>query len=153
MTKEEQMDIQSEIEGFVRSNPGIIAPSWLTHAIIMAHEDEIQGRGKDWWVKLGASAIRAEVGSFFRRQHLAESESSTQELLPGFERLQVRYIIARDGEKLSVPIEMASDEELLAKADEQECHAAGYIQHAKELRRYVSRRTTGPRRLVAGTAG
>lgn len=86
-------------------------------------------------------AVREEV-----RREIAklvpsdDEEVNRQMILPGFERLQTYYMIHRNGAQLGLPIELITDDELLAKAEEHGAHALGHKMHADEIRRYVRER-------------
>lgn len=62
--------------------------------------------------------------------------------MPGFERLQTHYLVERDEERVAVRIDHLTDEEIEAKAKEQETMGRACFQHADELRRYGDLRSS-----------
>jgi hypothetical protein len=65
-----------------------------------------------------------------------------QLVMPGFERLQTHYLVERDKERVAVRIDHLTDDEIEAKACEQETMGRACFQHADELRRYRDLRST-----------
>jgi len=76
-------------------------------------------------------------------------EDSNQLLLEGFEYLHAAYTILRESERVLVPVELISNQELLARADEYDSQADGLRAHAQEIRRYVAQRDSEPSALPA----
>lgn len=70
----------------------------------------------------------------------ARAAGDQQPVIPGFEHLQVEYVITRHGVDVPVAIEDATDDELMERAALYEAQAAASLAHAVELRRYVTQR-------------
>jgi hypothetical protein len=60
-----------------------------------------------------------------------------QLVLPGFKHLCRAYPMQRDGEVVLVPVDLCSNAELLARAEQLDEMAEGCRSHAKEIRTYV----------------
>ena len=81
----------------------------------------------------GVAAIVREV---IRRYKDNDAIETTQQLLPGYERLQCSYALERNGSPCIIPINEFSAEELDAKADRLRANAEGLKLHAEEMDRY-----------------
>lgn len=67
----------------------------------------------------------------------ATDETPAQILFPGFKHLVKAYPIERNGERVLVPVQECTDDELQARADELEKMALGCRAHARELREFI----------------
>lgn len=123
------------------------AAQWLVQELLKRH-GRIEGPDKDFHV-LAAFHFAQDVVKLALRRRAPSVESDeaeptdrlTQMVLPGYEYLQVAYLIPRDGQQHLVAVAEMTDEEIEAKADEHQRLAKGNEQHAEELRRYkVERR-------------
>jgi len=120
---------------------------WLVHALLSKHPlGAIKDR--DFNVLCRQSAVVDAVREVLRDLKFAERSpeavsGSGQLPLPGFKHLQRGYPVDRDGDSIIKPIQVMSDEELLAKAEVYETMADGCREHADELRRYVASRSVG----------
>jgi hypothetical protein len=87
------------------------------------------------------------AGHFIRRLLNAEaSEDGQGELLyPGYERLQQRYSIVRDGRQVVVKLDAIGEEEGRAKVGELRRLAIGVTKHADELEAFLDSRFKGQR--------
>lgn len=63
-----------------------------------------------------------------------------QLVLPGYKRLQQRYLIHEDGESVAVLTSQIADEVLLGKASELRNMGEGCFSHADEIERYIEER-------------
>jgi hypothetical protein len=83
--------------------------------------------------------VRARVHSVLGRMK-NRPDPGAELLLPGFEYLQRGYIVERRDQLMPIRIDLMSDDELDAKADEYERMGAGCYKHAAEIRRYKAAR-------------
>lgn len=60
----------------------------------------------------------------------------------GFRRLQGFYLVRRDDCDLGLPVQMLSDDELRARAEELDRMAVGARAHAREIREYLASRVS-----------
>ena len=72
----------------------------------------------------------------------ARATQDAQILLEGFEQLQRAYTVTRDEKVVLVPVYKLTDAEILTRADEYDRMAKGCRRHARELRDFVSNRTS-----------
>ncbi|MCH8517495.1 MAG: hypothetical protein LAT68_14310 [Cyclobacteriaceae bacterium] len=87
--------------------------------------------------------VRRMVSSMFNRYKASaqtDDEVDGQLVLPGYKRLQRRYLVHEGTESLAVRVEEMTDEQLLEKAVELRQMGAGCFQHAREIDRYMSER-------------
>lgn len=111
-------------------------PDWITQKVINLHPD-IEGKDKDFYTITSRTMIRGQVRKHLDRFKLkAETEPDQQLLLPGFTRLQRRYLVAIDGTQVAVRIEDMTREQRRAKSVELRRMGLGCFQHADELDRY-----------------
>lgn len=131
-------EIKAVIDALEDHQPAVA--SWIVQGIVSAHGD-IQGTDKDFYVLCAFGHVRTAVREVFRRYRVApDEEPDPQLIMPGFERLQKRYLVERDGDQIAVPIEQLTDQEIDEKIAELERMAAGCKCHAEELRRYKGSR-------------
>lgn len=67
-------------------------------------------------------------------------ETPKQLAFPGFKHLVKAYPMTRDGDSVLVPIELCTDAELLARAEQLDEMAKGCRDHGVEIRKYVKAR-------------
>jgi len=141
MTSSDQ-DLLQEIESAILSNATALKTQWLIQLVVANHADGIRGPDSEWAIRRCYEAVASAVRDVVRRLKPSPTNPELSEslLLPGFDGVQIRYSITRDGEQCIVPIEQATDEELLTKAMELDRMAAGCAKHAAGLRRYVEGR-------------
>lgn len=117
-----------------------IHPDWITQEILNGHPD-IDGVDSDFYLCVGRESVRAQVRQQINRFKLTPDKAlyiDRQLVLPGYERLQVFYLIDADGEQVAIPIEQMSAGQRLAKIAELRAMGDGCHQHAAELERYAA---------------
>lgn len=117
---------------------GEMPKNWLVLAVMKDHTDL---HGDDALMALCCmrETVATRVNKYFSAVKAAEEETP-QIPLPGFERLQRRYVIRRNKEQTIVSVYSMTDEELENKAVEMEAMAEGCLKHADELRKFKSER-------------
>lgn len=140
LEREVAVTIDAEIE-----NGRTARASWVTHEVVAKHHAAVEISDFDRICAYGY--VRTLVRQSLRRFKTQE-ESDPQSVLPGFERLQKRYLVERpsendegEGAQVVVPLELMTDEEIVAKAQELRGMAEGCQLHAYELLRYLGART------------
>src|SRR5262245_32771826 len=118
---------------------------WAVSEIIRAHES-VENSDREWWETCAQVAVYAAVSEVVRKIKAAEdepdSEAEQESLFPGYRHLQRRYIVERNEDQVTVPVELLTDEEIDAKILEHERQSAGHLSHAQELMRFKSERRT-----------
>lgn len=132
---EVQREIAAKIEWLKDNNGPVLHPDWITQAVMADHAD-VDGKDADFHLCCSRAQVRNEVRQQLNKFKPQETPTATQLVLEGFERLQHYYLVPRDGEQVAVRIDELSDEEIDAKAEEQETMGRACFQHADELRRY-----------------
>lgn len=72
----------------------------------------------------------------------ATDTTPEQLLFPGFTHLVRAYPVERDGERMLVPVQLLTDEELESRAADLDKMAVGCRLHARELREFAAARST-----------
>jgi len=131
-----EKDLFDEVQAIVDANQCAIKTDWLANSVMSRHSD-ISGSDKDFYVLCAWAHVKTAVRAVVRRYRPeATEEPDRQIVLPGFDRLQVKYHVERNDESYLVPIDELTDQEIDAKAAEYERMAEGCRLHAAELRRY-----------------
>ena len=119
-----------------------ISPDVVTMSVIDSfgvHEQQ-DARYQDAMV----DHVRRTVTSMFNRykvQAETDDQVDTQLVLPGYERLQQRYLIHEDGQSFAVRTDELTDEQLMVKQAELRNMGAGCFLHADEIQRYIDERS------------
>ena len=125
----------SHLETHNRS--AILSKRWLTTAVLAQHDDETD---TPFAACCGRYTVEQSVDRYFRELRASEQAigiDDPQHLLPGFRRLQQRYLSKRGGEIVAVPIHQLTDGEIHQKAAELRAMGDGLHRHADELVRFV----------------
>lgn len=125
-------DIEAEIQRAAEAAAdGITPKSWLVQKLVTAHEENAGDAETLYALQYCYSE---HVNRYYRTVKMAEEKGAPEELLlPGFKRLQQRYVFQRQGESFIVAVEHMTAEELDAKEAEHRQMAIGHVQHAEEL--------------------
>ena len=118
----------SALETYNRSS--ILSKRWLTTAVLAQHDDDTT---TPFSACCGRYTVEQAVDRCIRELRFSD-------LLPGFRRLQQRYLSHRDGESVAVPIHEMADGEIHEKAAELRAMGDGLHRHADELVRFVATR-------------
>jgi len=139
-----QNEIRHEIRDVIDqriASSDTVQMSWLVKQVLRDHGIDAFD---DFLGYCAHATVWREAREVLRQMKGAEAEQDEkerQEILPGFERLQRRYVFERDNEQVVVPLECMSDSEITAKADELRAMALGCQLHASELEDYLRQRT------------
>ena len=137
--------LATEIRGAVsnletHNQSAIISKRWVTTAVLAHHDAET---ATPFSACCGRYTVEQAVDRYFRELRSSEQSiaiDNPQHLLPGFRRLQQRYLCQRHGEVVAVHIHQLSDDELRAKSNELRAMGDGLRKHADELLRFLNRR-------------
>jgi hypothetical protein len=141
-------EIGHEVAWLEEHNGRTIEKRWLISKV-MANHGDIQGQDAAFAVCCARFAVEQQVDRYFRTIKKDEEEGTEQQLLPGFEKLQRKYITTRNGEQLIVSIYDMTDEEIDRKAAEHRVMGQGHFKHADELERFKETRQQQPLRIDA----
>jgi hypothetical protein len=131
-----QREIAAKIEWLKDNNGPFLHPDWITTAVMSDHPD-VDGKDADFHICCSRAQVRNEVCQQLNKfKPAADPLAPMQLVIEGFERLQHYYLVPRDGEQVGVRVDELSDDEIEAKAVEQETMGRACFQHADELRRY-----------------
>lgn len=131
-------EIETAIEELDTRNVRALSPDIITE-IVMTAWGEIEGDYADRYICTAHAWIRDAVRKRINRYKAeAQVEPDKQLVMPGFERLQKRYLIEEEGLHVAVRIQDMSDGQLAAKANELRAMGAGCFQHADEIDRYMN---------------
>jgi hypothetical protein len=112
---------------------------WIAQAICSEHSTGLAGTpDADFWRHCGYVECRDEVRRCINRRAGDDKPASDdrQLHLPGYERLQLYYVVTRDGDDVGVPVEELTDQELEAKAATYRSMGAACYRHADEIDRF-----------------
>ncbi|MBK7542485.1 MAG: hypothetical protein IPI57_12035 [Candidatus Competibacteraceae bacterium] len=132
-------EIASYTDDLVRLG-ATLHPDFVTQKILADHQ-AIEGDDSDFYTCVSKETIRDQVVKRIRKFKVKpESQISpdNQIVMPGFERVQVAYVIDADGEQIAVPLVKMTSAQRRAKVTELRAMGAGCYQHADELERYES---------------
>jgi hypothetical protein len=116
-----------------------VAMSWVTQEIIQAHSD-ISGPDTEFYIMCARHYISDLVKRQIKKYEPSEIGSDAQLIMEGFEHLQKAYPVERENERVIMPIDMMTNEEVQKRAEEYRAMASGCINHAKELMQYLEQR-------------
>jgi hypothetical protein len=133
--KELQDEISAKIEWLRQNNGKTLHPDWITQAVMSDHSD-ISGRDTDFHLCCSRLSVRKEVTQQINK--VGANTPDNQLKLDGFDHLQQYYVVARDSERVAVRIDDLTKAEVESKALEYESMGRACMQHADELRRYLS---------------
>jgi hypothetical protein len=168
MIEIKQSDVMKEIRETYRRAQAERKPlpqNWLIAEIQNAHElpPSVPEEVRAFYLLVSYEALRQWTGAFFRNLQsleLSDEDDASnpiqgalgdfREKMAGYTRLQIRYVVTRDGAQVSVPTELLLGSEIRAKAAEQRTAAAGRLEHASELEKYLAERGyEDPAELIA----
>ena len=135
-------EIQAVVDGQLAAG-AVVRASWVTQAVVQAR-GALSGDDAGWYRSRAYESVRAAVGELVRRSGGDEDgESDAALVLPGFEKLQARYLITREGEACIVPLDDLTEEEMLAKLRQFRRNMAGLQKHYDELDAFRMRKFGG----------
>lgn len=137
----DDMSVTSEIHRLIddKISAGIIVNvDWIAAEIIEIKAD-INGEDAPFYRVCAFRDIKRIATRAIGKYDVADT-TSEQLVLPGFKHLCRAYPIARDGSPLLVPVNLCTDAELSARAEQLEEMAKGCIAHALEIREYMMAR-------------
>lgn len=128
-------DIHQLIDERIASGALVHVP-WVAGAILDSRP-HITGEDapfyRDCTFKEVVRLVKRAIGKYEE----ATDTTPDQLLFPGFKHLVRAYPIEREGERVLVPVQECTDDELEARANELEKMARGCRSHARELREFV----------------
>ena len=137
-TKGLRMEVSDALAWFEEQDVSIINPDAVTTHILDRHQD-LRGEDADWYRGAAWNVIRdlvrREIGKY-----KVQPETDEQLVLPGFSRIQRRYLIDVDGTQLAIKVEELTDEQIDAKVAEMDTMMHGLQEHIDELIRYKNAR-------------
>lgn len=131
------IEIAKKVWWLEENNGHEIHKSWLIQAILEDHVD-VHGEDSDFALCGAREMVRSRVERHFRtvKADDAGEAEDPQGILPGYEYLQKRYIVPRNGEQVMVRVGAMTREELMAKAEEHRRMGEGHYRHADEIERF-----------------
>jgi hypothetical protein len=134
--------IYTEVRKFVqdRIDSAIITRvEWLTSEYI-GSKDKVEGEDLPFYQTCALAHVNEVVKSVVGKFEPKKTRADDQMIFPGFNHMQKAYTIHRDGVRLLVPVELLTDNEIDARADEYDAMAQGCRDHARELREFKTAR-------------
>ncbi len=112
----------------------IIRAEWLATEVMGGRKD-FSGEDAPLYVILAYRALNEIVKECIGKYE-PKAQTAGQLTLPGFTHVQRAYPVVRDGERVLVPTDLLTDEEIEARCEELRGMARGCIDHVKELQNY-----------------
>lgn len=130
-----------EIAGYTDSlvKQGIsLQPDFVTQKILSDHPNIISD-DSDFYTCVAKETIRDQVVKRIRKFKVKPEDQiipDSQIVMPGFERVQIAYVIEVNREQIAVPLIKMTASQRRAKVAELRAMGSGCYQHADELERY-----------------
>lgn len=134
--------INASIEKLVSDkiqNAEPVAMSWITQEVLSNHGN-IQGDDTEFYMVCARHYVSDQVKRQIKKYEPTESQADAQLIMEGFDHLQKAYPVERNEERVIMPIELMTDDEVLKRSNEYRAMAAGCTNHAKELIQYLEQR-------------
>lgn len=120
-----------------------IGPGAVVHDVIATfgvHEKQ-DVRYQEAMVDYVKRIVAQMINSFKVKAEL-DDEVDGQLVLPGYQRLQRRYLVKENAETVAVQVQALNDNQLLEKASELRSMGEGCFLHADEIERYIQERAS-----------
>jgi len=133
-------EITEKVDWLESHNGEVLHKDWLVNAVVADHAD-ITGDDADFALCTARYAVLQRVERYFRK--IKENENTQEDpqmLLPGYQKLQSRYLVERAQEQVAVSIWIMTDDEIDWKADQHRAMGKGHFEHANELLRFKDSR-------------
>jgi hypothetical protein len=127
-------DIKAEIRTLIgdRTRDGVVIhAAWLTTEV-MGKYSEVHGDDAALYVILAHKAL-GEIVKECIGKYEPKAQTEGQLVLPGFDHVQRAYPVVRGGERVLVPTDLLTDEEIDDRCEDLRVMARGCIAHVKEL--------------------
>lgn len=112
-----------------------ISANAVTLEIIARHLPEF-AQGADFTSHCAWHTTRKAAGNYLARHFKDDAGNVKQMRFPGFEHLQMAYLVGDDSEPVVVPLDQLTPDELDQIAHRLEGEGAAKLKHAKEVRKY-----------------
>jgi hypothetical protein len=149
MTYEQMVEMVDRVLLEWKAGARVLHPTFITHTVCSAHIAALPKNAHgDFWRFTGYTYIRELVRKRINVLFDKGAETSRQMFLPGYKHLQSHYVVKRGDDRVGVPTNQLTGEEIEALAVMHDAMAASCTDHAAELRRYDKER-----RQLAGGKG
>ncbi len=133
--------LRAEIRALIddRTSRGVIIhAAWLTTEV-MGQRSDIRGDDCPIYIILAHKAL-GEIVKECIGKYEPKVQTDGQLTLPGFDHVQRAYPVMRGGERVLVPTDLLTDEEIEDRCEDLRAMARGCIDHVKELESYKALR-------------
>jgi hypothetical protein len=125
-----------------------LVPAFITHEIITKHEPGLARTNEhtEFFKHYAYKGHRKDVGAYIAKVY-GDTEDERKQLelvLPGFEHIQRRYVIKRNGEDVAVHPNDMDDQEIDARVRLLKRRGRACLAHADELERFKLIRASIP---------
>jgi len=133
-------EVEKEIENFIDKKTEekiAINVPWIVQGVLMLWEKP-NCKHEEQYLVCAEFAVRNLTTRIIRKEKVSGAHTTEQLALPGYEYLQKRYDIERNGDQYVVPIFSMTKEECKQKIKELRKMGAGCFFHADELERFMN---------------
>lgn len=134
--KDLDAEIATEVDRMVTN--GETPKEWVISGVMGNHTD-LSGEDVSMALCCMRETVADRTNRYFRALKISEADTP-QIPLPGFERLQRRYVIKRNKQQTIVSVYDMTYDELTSKAAEMATMAEGCLQHEAELLKFRDER-------------
>ena len=110
----------------------VVLVKWVAHKVV-SDRSAFEGDDAEFYV-VCAYEVVSKLAKEVIGKYTPKAEPDSQLVMSGFEYAQKAYPVERDGDRVLVPTDQLTEDELNERADEYERMGHGCFQHAKELR-------------------
>lgn len=134
-------EIAAKVVWLEQNNGDVLHKDWLINAVMADHKD-ISGEDADFALCTARFTVQVRVERYFRdiKENETAEKPDAQLTLPGYERLQRRYLVERGAEQVAVSPWQMTEAEIDSKAEQLRSFARGMFDHANELLRFKEAR-------------
>jgi hypothetical protein len=140
-----ELEIAEHVATWDRDGKELV-PAFITHEIITKHEPGLARTNEhtEFFKHYAYKGHRKDVGAYIAKVY-GDTEDERRQLelvLPGFEHIQRRYVVRRNGEDVAVHPKDLSDPEIDARVRLLKRRGKACLAHANELARFKTIRAS-----------
>lgn len=141
MTYEQLAELVDKLLLQWQADNRLLHPNFITHEVCSEHNAALpKNVHGEFWRLTGHICVRELVRKRINVLFDKAAETSRQMCLPGYKHLQSHYVVKRGDDRIGVPTNQLTNEEIDALATMHDAMSVACADHAEELRRYKQER-------------